>query len=325
VSQTTLSRWENGHQQPYRRYRKQLCRVLGKDPVDLGFEEELLEVDRRELVQRLIGALGTLAVKPLVGGAGLESLERLASAAGRPSRVDVTTVEHLELVTQIHRSLYHDLSSAELMPAVIGHLQVTVLLLGGAQRLPLRRRLARIAGETAGHGAWLCHDLGDKHSAARYYDVADVATEEAGEPALASYVLGFRSLVMGSEGQAHKALALARSAVELDTRFLAVAGGCYGQLGKTAAAERTLREALDALGSKRSRRRADTLIDLARVRAQQQDVDEAAGLACESLEIALETGSMAGIQRVHRFRPELARWDGTPAVIVLDEQLHDGG
>ena len=60
ASETTLSRWENGHQQPYRRHREQLCRVLGRDPVDLGFEEDLLAVDRRELVQKLMGALGTV-------------------------------------------------------------------------------------------------------------------------------------------------------------------------------------------------------------------------------------------------------------------------
>jgi hypothetical protein len=46
-------------------------------------------------------------------------------------------------------------------------------------------------------------------------------------------------------------------------------------------------------------------------------------LACEALEIALETGSAAGIQRVARFRSELAGWNGTRAVTALDEQLTD--
>ena len=60
--------------------------------------------------------------------------------------------------------------------------------------------------------------------------------------------------------------------------------------GKLAAAERTLREAMEALGADRSRRRADVLVNLARVRAHQQDVDEAASLARESLAIAVEAG-----------------------------------
>ncbi|MFN2497028.1 MAG: hypothetical protein ABR608_14155, partial [Pseudonocardiaceae bacterium] len=320
------------------------------------------------------------AVAPLVGHAGMESLERLASAARRPSSVDPIAVEHLELVTQTHRSLYHDLSSIELIAAVTGHLRVATLLLGGTQRRPLRRRLAAIAGETAGHAAWLCHDLGDQHSATHYYSVADVAIREAGDPALDAYVRGFRSLMMGSQGQAREALEIARSAVELtqrcatattkawlasvearalaavgdtkfcfgalrrartaigqarreenpawmyefdDARLLADSGACYGQLGKTATAERTLREALEALGLKRTRRRAEVLVDLARVRARRQDAEEATALAGEALEIAVEAGSRVGIQRVRRFRPELARWDGTRAVTALDEQLAD--
>ena len=298
--------------------------------------------------------------------------------ARQPSRVNPIAVEHLELVTQTHRSLYHDLSSVELIPAVTGHLQVTTLLLRGTQPLPLRRRLAAIAGETAGHAAWLFHDLGDQHSAVPYYSVADVATREAGDPALDAYVRGFRSLVMSSQGQAWEALGLARGAAEtahrsatattrawlagleaqalatmgdrtpcLDAlrradsalgharreedpawmyefdhaRLLAVSGACYGQLGKTAAAGQILREALETLGPKRSRRRAEVLVDLARVHARQQDAEEAAGLAGEALEIAVQTGSPAGIQRVRRFRPELDRWNGTRAVSVLDEQL----
>ncbi|MDQ3764827.1 MAG: hypothetical protein M3460_25895 [Actinomycetota bacterium] len=283
-------------------------------------------------------------------------------------------------MTQTHRDLYYYLSSAEFVAAVTGHLQVTTLLLGGTQPLQLRRRLAAIASETAGHAAWLCHDLGDRHSAEHYYAVADIATRQAGDAALDAYVRGFRSLVMGSQGQAQEALGLARSAVEMaqrsatattrawlasleaqalasvgdrktcfdtlrraDTalgqarreedpawmydfdhvRLLAVTGACYGWLGKTAAAERTLREALEALGPKRTRRRAEVLVDLARVRARQQDVEQAAGLACEALEIAVETGSPARIQRVARFRPELAEWNGTRAVTALDEQLAD--
>lgn len=104
-------------------------------------------------------------------------------------------------------------------------------------------------------------------------------------------------------------------------RLLALAGGCYGELGTTAAAERTLQEALEALGPERSRRRAEVLVELARVHVQRQDVDKAAGLARESLQIAAETGSLAGVHRVARFRPELTPWDGARAVKALDEAL----
>lgn len=381
VSETTLSRWENDHpQQPRRRHQVKLCRILGKDPTDLGFAEDLLDPDRREFTTRILAALGTAAVAPLVASAGGESLQRLAAAARKPSRVGIVAVEHLEVVTQTHRDLYHELNAVELITAVTGHLQVTTLLLGGTQRLPLRRRLAAMAAETAGHAAWLCHDLGDQPSAEQYYALAEIATRDAGNPALTAYVRGFQSLVTASQGQASKALVLARGAVEKAARsatattkawlacleaqalvvvgdrkgcfaalrraetalgqarrdqdpawmydfdhprLLAFAGACYGQLGKAPAAERTLREALNALGPHRSRRRAEVLLDLARARAQQHDVHDAADLAEESLQIALETGSTAGIQRVARFRPELARWNGTRHVTTLDDQLAD--
>lgn len=321
---------------------------------------------------------GAAAADPLASCAYPESLQRLAAAAWQPSRVDRAVIEHLELVTQTHRKLYHHLSSVELVAAVTGHLQVTILLLGGAQWLPLRRRLAAIAGETAGHAAWLFHDLDDQAAAARYYETADTVVRDAGDRALNAYLRGFRSLVLGSERQVGEALVLARGAVETagrsatattrawlagveaqalasvgdrqacfaslrraetvlgqaqwhqdpgwmyefdHARFLAVAGTCYGQLGRPVAAERTLREALDALAAGCSRRRAEVLVDLAGVRAQQQDADEAAGLARQSLAIAVDTGSMAGIRRVRQFRPDLARWNGARSVAALDEQL----
>ncbi|MGH3943048.1 MAG: hypothetical protein ACRDTG_31380 [Pseudonocardiaceae bacterium] len=317
---------------------------------------------------------------PLDGCAGGESLERFASANRRPSRVDLVTVERLERGTQVHRDLYHQLSSAELIAAVTGHLEVVTLLLGGTQPLPLRHRLAAIAAETAGHAAWLCHDLGDRRSAEHYYGVADIAVGEAGNPALDAYIRGFRSLVAGSQGQMREALGLAQSAVELarrsatattkawlagleaqalacvgdrkacsdalrraDTalgqarceedpawmyefdhaRLLALSGACYGQLGRVSAAERVLREAMVALGPRRARRRAEVLLNLAKVRIRQLEAEEAVGLAREALEIAVETGSPAGIRRVRCFRPELDRWNGTRAVAVLDEQLAD--
>ncbi|MGH4008020.1 MAG: helix-turn-helix domain-containing protein, partial [Pseudonocardiaceae bacterium] len=313
--------------------------VINGRLVFVPFDADALACSSRVFTEKILGAVGAATEAPLIGYASIGSLERLASAARQPSQVGPVVVDHLELVTQTHRDLYYDLSSAELVAAVTGHLQVTTLLLGGTQPLALRRRLAAIAGETAGHAAWLCHDLGDRHGTERYYAVAETATREARDAALGAYVRGFRSLVVGSEGQAREALGFARSAVEMalrsttattrawlasleaqslacvgdrkaclgalrragtalgqarreedpawmyefdHARLLAVSGACYGQLGKTAAAERTLGEALEALGPKRTQRRAEVLVDLARVRTQQHDADEAAGLAGEA-------------------------------------------
>ncbi|MDQ3885597.1 MAG: tetratricopeptide repeat protein [Actinomycetota bacterium] len=375
----TIARYERGAVRwPGAAYRSGLRHVLGAaTDAELGFwparqHPAPIQSGDRNLPTR------AAAVAPLAASAGAESRERLTSATRRPSRIDRAVVEHLELVTQTHRVLYHSLRSVELVAAVTGHLQVTTLLLDGAQQLPLRRRLAMVAGETAGHAAWLFHDLGEQSTAARYYAKAEAALAEAGDPALDAYVRSFHSLVLGSEGQLGDALILARSAAETadrsttgttrawlasveaqllasvgdrqacfaslrraevalgqarreedpgwmykfdQARLLALAGACYGQLGRLTAAERALRQALDELSAECSRRRAEVLVNLARVRAQQQDVDEAAGLARESLAIAVDTSSEAGVRRIRRLRPELARWDGARSVRALDEQL----
>jgi tetratricopeptide (TPR) repeat protein len=82
----------------------------------------------------------------------------------------------------------------------------------------LRRRLAAIAGETAGHAAWLFHDLGDQKLTERYYADATIATRKAGDPALDAYVTGFKSLVRASDGEPTSALALARAARQAGAR-----------------------------------------------------------------------------------------------------------
>src|SRR4030095_54085 len=44
VSEPTLSRWEHGRQQPTLGHQQRLCEVLDMDPVELGFQEDILDV-----------------------------------------------------------------------------------------------------------------------------------------------------------------------------------------------------------------------------------------------------------------------------------------
>jgi len=213
VSATTLSRWENGRQQPTVRHQQRLCEVLDMDPVELGFEGDILAVGtRREFIGQVTALVGTATMEALLDVGGADALDRFSLAVGRPTRVDRVTVQHLETVTATHRELYHHLSSFELVDAVTGHLRGVARLLRGAQHRVLRRRLAAVAGETAGHAAWLFHDLGDQKMTERYYADAAIATRKAGDPALDAYVTGFKSLVRASEGELKAALALARAA-----------------------------------------------------------------------------------------------------------------
>src|SRR5215213_132506 len=219
VSETTLSRWENGRQQPTLGHQQRLCEVLDKDPVELGFQEDILDVGtRREFMRQVTALVGTATMEAVLDIGGPDDLDRFSLAVGRPTRVDRATVQHLEAVTATHRQLYHHLSSLELVDPGTGHLRGVTRLLRGAQHRLLRRRLAAIAGETAGHAAWLFHDLVDQKLTERYYADATIATRKAGDPALDAYVTGFKSLVRASDGEPTTALALARAARQAGAR-----------------------------------------------------------------------------------------------------------
>jgi transcriptional regulator with XRE-family HTH domain/tetratricopeptide (TPR) repeat protein len=219
VSETTLSRWEHGRQQPTLGHQQRLCEVLDKDPAELGFQEDILKVGtRREFMRQVTALVGTATMEAFLDVGGPDALDRFSLAVGRPTRVDRVTVQHLETVTTMHRQLYHHLSSFELVDAVTGHLRAATRLLRGAQDRVLRRRLAAVAGETAGHAAWLFHDLGDQKLTERYYADAAIATRKAGDPGLDAYVSGFKSLVRASEGQPKAALGLARAARQVGAR-----------------------------------------------------------------------------------------------------------
>jgi transcriptional regulator with XRE-family HTH domain len=219
VSETTLSRWENGRQQPTLRHQQRLCEVLDMDPIELGFEGDILQVGtRREFMRQATALVGTATMEAVLDIGGPDALDRFTLAVDHPTRVDQATVQDLETVTATHRQLYHHLSSFELVDAVTGHLRAVTRLLRGAQHRVLRRRLAAVAGETAGHAAWLFHDLGDQTLTERYYAHAAIATRKAGDPALDAYVSGFKSLVRASQGEPKAALGLARAARQAGAR-----------------------------------------------------------------------------------------------------------
>ncbi len=143
---------------------------------------------------------------------GQDLLDRLALAERAPHSVDPDKVERLESVTAIHRQLYHSCSPSELIDALRGHLTAVILALKNTERSSLRHRLASIAAETAGHVAWLCHDLNDDRGATRYYAISAIAIRQAHNPALDAYVQGFKSQVRCRQGEFEQARMLAEGA-----------------------------------------------------------------------------------------------------------------
>jgi hypothetical protein len=105
--------------------------------------------------------------------------ERLADASWRPSRITTAIVEDLEVITDRQRSLYHNLSSAEMLACVQSHLGVLTTFLGYQQSAALRHRIASATAEAAGFAAWLWFDLGDTLRANQSYRQAHGAVAEA--------------------------------------------------------------------------------------------------------------------------------------------------
>jgi tetratricopeptide (TPR) repeat protein len=137
---------------------------------------------------------------------------RLGAAARRPSAVTVTLVDELEEITDRQRVLYHALSSAEILIPVEAHLSLLASLLRGTQPEPLRRRIASAAVEAAGFAAWLWFDLGDQFKMGALYEMADGLSGEAGNPALAAYITGYRALATEAWGRGREAVRQAEAA-----------------------------------------------------------------------------------------------------------------
>jgi len=234
VSETTVSRWENGHQKPSGFHCERVCEILKLSPsvletdradhpapqVRVSHLEQLLGEwgvsvgNRREFLKQLAGAVGIAALAPLLELSDGEPLHRLSRIMKRPGDVDSATINHLEIVTAAQRELYHGLTSEELIQAVTGHLRLAKILLHDTQRQEFRRRLAAIVTETAGHAAWLSYDLNDRRSGEHYYVLAGVASREAGDSALGAYLQGFKSIIRAADGRTRDALALVEEASE---------------------------------------------------------------------------------------------------------------
>jgi transcriptional regulator with XRE-family HTH domain len=83
VTETTLSRWEHGRQQPTLRHQQQLCEVLDMYAVELGFQGAILEVGtRREFMGQVTALVGTATMEAFLDICGPDALDRYSLAVG---------------------------------------------------------------------------------------------------------------------------------------------------------------------------------------------------------------------------------------------------
>jgi tetratricopeptide (TPR) repeat protein len=146
--------------------------------------------------------------------------ERLAHAGQRVSRVTPSILQDLELISDRQRSLYHELSSAEMLAQVETHHALLTGFLQSSAPDALRRRIASAAAEAAGFTAWLWFDLGDAFRMRCFYRQANDALAEARDPSLAVYIKGFEAMAAGESGKRDLAVALLAEACDRAPRSL---------------------------------------------------------------------------------------------------------
>ena len=104
-------------------------------------------------------------------------------------------------------------------------------------------------------------------------------------------------------------------------RLALIRGNCAQLLGRARDATAAIEDGLAGLSPSLAAVRCSALTDLAMAYAKDAEVERACELVTESLEVSAEARLSIYVQRAVRVRRHLARWDATPAVRQLDEQL----
>jgi transcriptional regulator with XRE-family HTH domain len=200
VTVQMISRWENGHKRPDDMYRRLLVEVL-------GLREQGDDVQRRDFLRRAGGVAASVVVGDVMGTEMLE----LASAM-QPTGVTSAMLDHAERTVFSMHDNFAKVPPVELLPVVNQHLRATTSLLKAGQPVAYRRRLCSIAGHLAGFRAWLMFDVRKTGEADAWYETALQPAQEAGDDALAAWLLGARSVVAFDQGRARDTLDLVSAA-----------------------------------------------------------------------------------------------------------------
>jgi hypothetical protein len=155
--------------------------------------------------------------------------ERLAYALANPGATDEATVREMEARAAGFHHLEEIVTAPALLKGLTAHLrEVSTLLNGSADdpRNELRRRLMVVAGESTVLAGWAASDIREAAAARNFYDAAMHAASQAGDPAIASCALAYRSYIpstKGSNGRARVLLAEALQTVSETTSPATVA------------------------------------------------------------------------------------------------------
>jgi hypothetical protein len=135
----------------------------------------------------------------------------LADALTR-SMISITTLDHMERAVLSYAVRYPSTTPAALLPAVSGQTRRLREVLANPQQLRVRQRSVMLLGVLCGLTGNLWLDLGKDDRAAEFFDVGELASQEAQNADLTAWVLATRSLGPFFAGQfVHAADLLARA------------------------------------------------------------------------------------------------------------------
>lgn len=227
--------------------RQRLCDYFGMTPLELGLLTEVekepdkvdqeLEsrqtaetsesgnstVDRRDFLQMSLGVAGATFIAPAQTALNLEPWERFSKVLKRPSTIDKTTLDHLEMLAQNSWQLIPDVTgvvSSELRDYSVSHLLTVTDLLEGSLTDSTRRRLSSTGGEFSMIAASMSANLRDFDTAQSYYNTSIEAAREADNHQLEAVGLASLAIRLTHLDQADKALPLVQKA-----RFLTSQSG----------------------------------------------------------------------------------------------------
>jgi tetratricopeptide (TPR) repeat protein len=243
---TTLSRWFNDHERPSEFYQGLLCEALSKSRAQLGFEDRGPTEDE--------------------GGAEPEDLARVLEA----SNIGPLAISQMEMKLARRGEELPSIPPPLLRRPLLDDFRRVVAWLGGSQPATERRRLYSVAGQLAGMAGTVFFDLRDPARAEAYYQVALKAAGEAGDDAVAAWVLANIGYLEAHRGAVPTALEAVRGAAARATRCQQITT----QHAWLAALEAELLASLgEAEATRTALHRAERAIDQARPETRRAGID----------------------------------------------------
>ncbi len=231
TNEQTVTRWESGNHKPSKYFQAQLCQLFGKSAEELGFmvhttakeearPEEASTIEGKDMDRRdFLRVVGTSVLAPTAQSMfDVEPWERFSKVLQQPSRLDKTTLDHLELLVKNTWQLIPDVTgvvSYELRDYTLSHLLNITELLEGSLTDNGRKKLTSLGAGFSLIAASMSSNLRDFKKALSYYHVSIEAAHEAGNDPLEAVGLASLAIRLTHLNHAKEALPMIQQARQL--------------------------------------------------------------------------------------------------------------